>query len=621
MSFRYISICLSLVASIFGCTNALSKSANQTYEPPFTYEKYYKTYQVHNDGSYEVTTEIQLSVNTLSGVNDEASQTVFYNATKEDVLSIEAWTIQPDGVKIKVPDSSIFTQNDQIADSAAEFSDSKVKVIVFPRVEPGCKLYYKTRLNRYKPIFPDVFFDTKIFNDNVIWKDVQLEYVVPKSMKIYEDKLGVIGGLKQSKGEFNYYKYRYISVKAFLNEPERVNFRDYANHLSISTLPDMVAIGHQYQITANPKSKPNSEIKKLARKLTKGVNDERLKVKRLYEWVAMNIRYVSVAIGDGGVIPRHAAYVLKNRYGDCKDHAVLLEALLDAVGITSSPALVNLGDAYKLSKVGVIQPINHVISYVPSLDLYLDSTVRFTPFGSLIFEEMDKPTILTALGIIGHTPKMQAHENKSKVSMRLDIDKNGEIHGQSYVTYTGVREISSRSKRFDEKNISQEQLVKELLQRFNETGYGSIDFPPPERIDQPYWIKSKFRLNPISNIPGRGAMTIPVGMAPGEIAWAGIDQPRTKNFDYVCESKNIEENYVITFPSNVQIDVLPQNIKFKNESVSYVSTYTRNGKMVSVKRELSVNYDSSVCGAKENEQWQTFHKILQKNLRSQILYR
>lgn len=313
--------------------------------------------------------------------------------------------------------------------------------------------------------------------------------------------------------------------------------------------------------------------------------------------------------------------MLKNQYEDCKDHVVLLEALLDAVGIPSSPALINLGSAYKLSSVGVIQPLNHVITYIPSLDLYLDSTDQFTPFGLLIFEDMDKPTVLTALGKIGHTPRMNANQNVGKVQSKLKIDRDGVIHGTSSVTYQGVPEIDSRRNRFYEKSRSEQQVVKELLQRFNETGDGSMDFPDPERIDQPYWIRAKFFLNPVTNIPGRGGMMVPVGMGPGGIAWAGADQPLVKDFDHTCRSQTHLESYSIEFPKNVTIDGVPQSIKFKNESVSYSSTYTIKDRVVEVNRVLQIQHKRSVCGLEENKLWRSFHKVLQKDLRSQIFYK
>jgi transglutaminase-like putative cysteine protease len=46
-----------------------------------------------------------------------------------------------------------------------------------------------------------------------------------------------------------------------------------------------------------------------------------------------------------------AGAILDKRYGDCKDHATLMEALLQTAGIASTPVLINAGNSYKLSPV------------------------------------------------------------------------------------------------------------------------------------------------------------------------------------------------------------------------------------------------------------------------------
>jgi transglutaminase-like putative cysteine protease len=600
---------------------AAAASGVKPFVPAYTYEKYHITYQVRADGGYESTTEVQLKINTPQGIRSGGSQSVDYIASQDEVISIEAWTIQPDGTKVNVPESSIRTQDEQADESAAKFSDTKLKVIIFPNVETGSRVYYKARVNHHSPTYLGHFHDSTAFPTSTIWADVRIDYVFPSSMRIYEEKKGVSGGFQRGDGNFNYYSYRYSTDVAEPTQRGRVYVSDYSDRVSVSTFPDMVAIGQAYQDTAKPKARVTEDIQRLAIKLTDGLKDERSKVKRLYEWVATNIRYVSISLGNGRLIPHDAHEVLKNQYGDCKDHVVLLEALLDAVGVSSSPALINLGSAYKLSSVGVIQPLNHVITYIPSLDLYLDSTDQFTPFGLLIFEDMDKPTVLTALGKIGHTPRMNSKENVGKVQSKLKIDRNGVIHGTSSVTYQGVQEIDSRRNRFYEKSRSEQQVVKELLQRFNETGDGSMDFPDPERIEQPYWIRAKFFLNPVTNIPGRGGMMIPVGMAPGGIAWAGADQPLIKDFDHTCRSQTHQESYSIEFPKNVTIDGVPESIRFKNESVNYSATYTIKDQVVEVKRVLQIQHKRSVCGLEENKLWRSFHKVLQKDLRSQIFYK
>ena len=53
------------------------------------------------------------------------------------------------------------------------------------------------------------------------------------------------------------------------------------------------------------------------------------------------IRYVAVEMGIGGWQPHAAQEVFRNRYGDCKDKATLLTAMLAAAGMTAHPLLVD----------------------------------------------------------------------------------------------------------------------------------------------------------------------------------------------------------------------------------------------------------------------------------------
>ncbi len=57
--------------------------------------------------------------------------------------------------------------------------------------------------------------------------------------------------------------------------------------------------------------------------------------------VQNDIRYLAIAIGDGGYVPRTPKQTLQNGYGDCKDKTVLLIAALNYLGIDADPALVN----------------------------------------------------------------------------------------------------------------------------------------------------------------------------------------------------------------------------------------------------------------------------------------
>ena len=238
---------------------------------------------------------------------------------------------------------------------------------------------------------------------------------------------------------------------------------DYGDYLHVSTIPDMISLGRSYQLTAKPKVAITEPVRALALKLTTGKTTERQRVRALHHWVASNIRYVQVALGNGRLVPHGAEEILHNRYGDCKDHVVLLEVLLAAVGIESSPALISSGSTYTLSSIGAHGAIDHVITYVPGLDLYLDSTDRFSPFGTLPYSVMDKPVVLTALGRMGRTPPTKLESEVVRVDVTLKMGPDGSMEGRSSATLSGVAERSSRVSRFNAKASPEEDVVKELL--------------------------------------------------------------------------------------------------------------------------------------------------------------
>jgi hypothetical protein len=71
----------------------------------------------------------------------------------------------------------------------------------------------------------------------------------------------------------------------------------------------------------------------------------------------------------------------------------------------------------------MVFPFNHEITYIPQWDLYLDSTQEMLPFGVLIADVADKPTLLAALGKIGRTPNMTADKNRMQTRAKLTIAK------------------------------------------------------------------------------------------------------------------------------------------------------------------------------------------------------
>ena len=92
-------------------------------------------------------------------------------------------------------------------------------------------------------------------------------------------------------------------------------------------------------------------------------------------------------------MPHDADKILANRMGDCKDHTTLLKALLAAKGIASIPVLINAGLAYTLPPAPAADIFNHLILYIPALNLYADSTSHYTSFRHVAAGRLDKPVV------------------------------------------------------------------------------------------------------------------------------------------------------------------------------------------------------------------------------------
>ncbi len=155
------------------------------------------------------------------------------------------------------------------------------------------------------------------------------------------------------------------------------------------TQENWVAFGNwAYNLNKGLDDLPLGEIQKVM-DLTKGIEDKKLIVKKLYQYLQDNTRYVSVQIGVGGFKSFPASFVADKKYGDCKALSNYMKALLKAAGIPSHAVLIYGGNEQGTYRtipdfVSAMQ-FNHVILMVP-LDkdtIWLDCTSKINPAGYL----------------------------------------------------------------------------------------------------------------------------------------------------------------------------------------------------------------------------------------------
>jgi hypothetical protein len=612
---------LASYATIFSALLSTPNAYSQSFTPPSINELSRYVFNIERSGRYTQTLERITRITSEYGVDNHARHTFETNTSKE-VLKIEdAYNLTPDGKKIPLARDWISKQHPKPEDDRT-IDDTQKTLLAFPHVTVGSRLYSRSYLRYFKPPTRGEFGVTFSLSPQGIWENLEVQVTAPKELRLYTSARGFVGGIVKTTRTHITYRFSVRQTIAYKEEAESVDFSDHSPRLVISTFPDFIAVGAAYHRASNAKARATSEIIQQVSKLTSGLNNQREKARALYEWVSRNIRYISNTIDDGGIVPRSADYIFRNRFGDCKDHVVLFETMLRVAGIESTGALINQGESFVLPDGPAFRrPLNHVITYIPSMDLYLDSTARFAPFGQLYSEIYDKPTVLVALNLYGHTPKMNAQDHRVTANVTMTMADDGSIQGSSTTNWTGAPEISSRLNRFYAQNSSMESTVNSLLYRFNEIGSGDIKHTPPLEIDKLYTVDSQFELEPIADLSRPGTFTIPVGLAPGRIAVMTIFKPLAKrHFNFVCDSYVDEENYRLYLPDGIKIISLPRDVSFRDENIRFESRYTLENQSLVVRRVLTVDYASRVCTPEDHEKYVKAVQVLRMDQRAQVMF-
>lgn len=605
--------------------------AQEAYRPPVFNQYSIDTIIVHADRTHERFMESAVRIETELGVAEHGERIISFNATLEELEILEAATISPNGERWPLDDRAIRTVEDELSGGAPMFSDVKHTVLVYPNVQVGSSLYLKARSRQHSPHFGNQFFLHDAFSPHERYGPTQYHVMVHPSVSLRISEQGMIGGeitpspdqAAKAPAGYRHYWFEFEQDVAFPREVGQVPYGYFAPHIMLTTFKDYLEVGQSYERYAAPKARVTPAVQALAQQITRGLTRPNDQARVLYEWVARNIRYVAIYLGDGGFEPHDVDTILRNRYGDCKDHVVLLQALLAAVGIESSPALINLGAGEELSPVPVTFPLNHVILYLPYQDLYLDPTAQFAPYGVLPESVLNKPVVLTRLNRMARTPKMQADQHITKSKLRLVMREDGSVMGHSTTNFVGAPEFEARGRHFDREGRSPERTVRRLLSRFNELGSGVIEDSDPTDIAKPFELRSRFELDPPVNIPGPSALTVPVGLSAGVISAMAYAKPtESPNFPWVCSSETFEEDIELQFPATIRVTRIPKNTVYQDLVISYQATYALNetptGQLLKVTRRLSTQYAGGTCGGLEGKAWRDFHKVLHRDIRSQI---
>ena len=116
-----------------------------------------------------------------------------------------------------------------------------------------------------------------------------------------------------------------------------------------------------------------------------------------------------------------------------------MRALLAAKGIASDFALVNAASpTYQFHPLPALA-FDHVIVYIPGLDIYTDATAKSLPFGTLPASLYDKPTLQCSErpSTTSRIPGTSAEVNNGLVTTDVTISEDGKASAVTVVEAEG----------------------------------------------------------------------------------------------------------------------------------------------------------------------------------------
>lgn len=168
--------------------------------------------------------------------------------------------------------------------------------------------------------------------------------------------------------------------------------------------------------------------------LVKDIPDRKEKIRKIYQYMQGNFRYVSIQLGIGGLQPFSAAFTDQKKYGDCKALSNYMRAALKTIGIRSHVAIINAGFNQEPVDAGFpTSNFNHVILCVPDQkdSIWLECTSNTAGFGELgTFTENRNALLITENGgVLVATPKSEASANQ--FSTRTTVSLSDDLSGTS----------------------------------------------------------------------------------------------------------------------------------------------------------------------------------------------
>jgi tetratricopeptide (TPR) repeat protein len=238
----------------------------------------------------------------------------------------------------------------------------------------------------------------------------------------------------------------------------------------------------------------------------------------VYGFVVSQTRYVGLEFGIHGFKPYRVDDVLRRRFGDCKDKASLMHALLASLGIESRIVLLRMRRLGRIPEAPAsLAVFNHAILWVPGLDLWLDGTASWS--GSRELPGEDRGASVLVVSPDGparflSVPEARAEDNRTESRFEISLAADGRA------TVRGASRISGvQAPEYRRAYLSAHDRRAQLEKAFNRTFPGlrveAVTLSDVNRIEEDVRMEFTLDVPRYAQAEAEGLRFTPFGAAAG----------------------------------------------------------------------------------------------------------
>lgn len=342
----------------------------------------------------------------------------------------------------------------------------------------------------------------------------------------------------------------------------------------------------------DPQSVPDDSIVAKARELTANSKTELDRIKAIGHFV-QGLQYISIDIGVGrgnGYRPHAASQVLAKAYGDCKDKANLMRAMLKAVNINAYPVFIYSGDANRVwEQWASPDQFNHCIIAVRISDetiaptvitneklgrlLIFDATDSNTPVGDLPEDEQGSFALVVAgeAGQLLRMPILPPEASSFDRQAEVVLTEEGGITATLHERANGQAAADFR-RQFRGLNAAQYQKMIESWVSYGATGakVGKIE-PKDNNEGGRFDLDVEFTAGNYAQLMQNRLLVFKPAIVSRREVLSLTDSMR--KLPVVLTARNFTETVRVKLPAGFDVDELPDPVKLDTPFGSYQTTY------------------------------------------------